>query len=143
MWDGAPVGRHGHSWWSRSSVVGIREGYHPLTCPRGSGPMVTQYKEYERSAVACGYKTLKSDDPSATLVCMINACNPTGDYMSIEEVKVCAGMWAYGHMGTWVHAPSTTYLWGCIRRRARAVRIFGPARVMASADLSSPRGRTQ
>ena len=32
---------------------------------------------------------------------------------------------------------------GCIGRRARTVRILGPAQVMASADLSSPRGRTQ
>ena len=33
--------------------------------------------------------------------------------------------------------------WGRIGRCARAVRIFGPAGVMALADLSSPRGRTQ
>ena len=32
---------------------------------------------------------------------------------------------------------------GRIRRRARAVRIFGPAWVMASVDLSSPRERTR
>ena len=38
-------------------------------------------------------------------------------------------------------------MWGAHRtpcaRRARAVRVLGPARVMASAGLSSPRGHTQ
>jgi len=51
------------------------------------GPNVTQYKEYERSAVACGYKTLAADDPSATLLCMVNPCNPTGEYIPLDDVK--------------------------------------------------------
>lgn len=29
-----------------------------------NGPWQTQYKEYERSAAACGYKILRKDDPT-------------------------------------------------------------------------------
>jgi histidinol-phosphate/aromatic aminotransferase/cobyric acid decarboxylase-like protein len=53
-----------------------------------NGPFPTQYKEYERSAAACGYKILKAEDPTpATLVCIVNPCNPTGDYLHVDELK--------------------------------------------------------
>eukprot|EP00667_Euglena_gracilis_P012421 EG_transcript_12756 len=53
-----------------------------------NGPWQTQYKEYERSAAACGYKILRQDDPTpATLTCIVNPCNPTGDYLHVEEIK--------------------------------------------------------
>eukprot|EP00906_Rhabdomonas_costata_P018651 RCo027211 len=62
---------------ARSATMG---GWKP-------GPNVVQYKEYERSAVSCGFKTLAADDPSATLLCMINPCNPTGEYLPLEQIK--------------------------------------------------------
>jgi len=51
------------------------------------GGTVTQYKEYERSSNADNRETLKYNDRSATLTCMVNPTNPTGDYLSVEEMK--------------------------------------------------------
>mmetsp|Transcript_21839 Transcript_21839/g.31693 ORF Transcript_21839/g.31693 Transcript_21839/m.31693 type:complete len:389 (-) Transcript_21839:299-1465(-) len=45
------------------------------------GPQQTQYKEYSRSAIAAGFETTTHDDKEATLLCMVNPTNPTGDYM--------------------------------------------------------------
>lgn len=58
--------------------------------PRGGwrpGGTLTQYKEYERSSNADGRETLSSDDKSATLTCMVNPTNPTGDYLTVEQMK--------------------------------------------------------
>ncbi|TFJ82504.1 hypothetical protein NSK_006183 [Nannochloropsis salina CCMP1776] len=51
------------------------------------GNTVTQYKEYERSAKAAGFTTTDASDASASLLCMVNPTNPTGDYMSVEAMK--------------------------------------------------------
>ncbi|CAN0587462.1 unnamed protein product, partial [Laminaria digitata] len=51
------------------------------------GPQRTQYKEYARSALAAGFETAPSTDRSATLLCMVNPTNPTGDYWGVEEMK--------------------------------------------------------
>lgn len=51
------------------------------------GPQVTQYKEYSRSAQAAGFTTVKAGDPNATLTCMVNPTNPTGDYYNVNEMK--------------------------------------------------------
>lgn len=51
------------------------------------GGTLTQYKEYERSSNADGRETLKSNDMNAVLTCMVNPTNPTGDYLSVEDMK--------------------------------------------------------
>lgn len=51
------------------------------------GPQRTQYKEYARSALAAGFTTAPTTDRSATLMCMVNPTNPTGDYWGIEKMK--------------------------------------------------------
>ncbi|KAJ3038875.1 hypothetical protein HK097_003003 [Rhizophlyctis rosea] len=56
--------------------------------PWKPGPWEIQYKEYERSAIALGRNVLPHDhaDP-ASLTCIVNPNNPSGDYMNIEELK--------------------------------------------------------
>ncbi|KAI7862546.1 pyridoxal phosphate-dependent transferase [Spinellus fusiger] len=60
-------------------------GVHPTW---KAGPWHGQYQEYERSARTHGFKIL---DPfskeRADMVCIVNPCNPTGDYLPIEELK--------------------------------------------------------
>ncbi|CAM9566862.1 unnamed protein product [Chrysoparadoxa australica] len=51
------------------------------------GPQKTQYKEYQRSAEAAGFSEVSSDDRGASLMCLVNPTNPTGDYWSVPEVK--------------------------------------------------------
>ncbi|KAJ2841195.1 hypothetical protein GGI22_007999, partial [Coemansia erecta] len=52
------------------------------------GPFSTQYKEYERSARNNGFHLLPSDAPDkANVVCLVNPCNPTGDYLDLPELK--------------------------------------------------------
>lgn len=51
------------------------------------GPQRTQYKEYARSALAAGFNTAPPGDRSATLLCMVNPTNPTGEYWNIKEMK--------------------------------------------------------
>ncbi|CAM9237264.1 unnamed protein product [Phaeothamnion confervicola] len=51
------------------------------------GPQLTQYKEYERSALAAGFATAPHDDGGATLLCMVNPTNPTGDYWTVPEMR--------------------------------------------------------
>eukprot|EP00611_Tribonema_gayanum_P006573 TRINITY_DN15846_c0_g1_i1.p1 TRINITY_DN15846_c0_g1~~TRINITY_DN15846_c0_g1_i1.p1 ORF type:complete len:405 (-),score=121.84 TRINITY_DN15846_c0_g1_i1:77-1180(-) len=51
------------------------------------GPQRTQYKEYARSAQAAGFTTTDATDCSATLLCMVNPTNPTGDYWPVEQAK--------------------------------------------------------
>lgn len=59
--------------------------------PKGTwkpGPFRAQYKEYERSALNHGYKLLDSDSQEkANLVCLVNPCNPTGDYLELDKLK--------------------------------------------------------
>ncbi|KAF9163551.1 hypothetical protein DFQ26_002400 [Actinomortierella ambigua] len=53
-----------------------------------AGPWDVQYKEYQRSAETNGRDILcpKGED-KANVVCIVNPCNPTGDYKSVEELK--------------------------------------------------------
>ncbi|OMH83140.1 Histidinol-phosphate aminotransferase 1 [Zancudomyces culisetae] len=59
--------------------------------PKGTwkaGPFAAQYKEYERSATNNGYTIIDSgeNDTKANVSCLVNPCNPTGDYMEVDEV---------------------------------------------------------
>ncbi|KAJ1842262.1 hypothetical protein LPJ70_003892, partial [Coemansia sp. RSA 2708] len=52
------------------------------------GPFRTQYKEYERSARNNGFEMLPADSAdSANVACLVNPCNPTGDYLELPELK--------------------------------------------------------
>jgi histidinol-phosphate/aromatic aminotransferase/cobyric acid decarboxylase-like protein len=51
------------------------------------GPQRTQYKEYARSAGAAGFICTAANDRSATLLCIVNPTNPTGDYWDVETMK--------------------------------------------------------
>ncbi|CAG8637219.1 14044_t:CDS:2 [Funneliformis mosseae] len=52
------------------------------------GPWDVQYKEYERSAETNGRTILQPQDTTpANLTCIVNPCNPTGDYKNIIELK--------------------------------------------------------
>ncbi|KAK9768880.1 hypothetical protein K7432_000111 [Basidiobolus ranarum] len=61
------------------------------SAPKGTwkpGPWDVQYKEYERSAVTNGRTILGADEQTpATLSCVVNPCNPTGDYINVEAMK--------------------------------------------------------
>ena len=63
----------------------LRGGFKP-------GPYRTQYKEFERSAKANGFKMLPPDDMTATLTGLCNPNVPTGDYMPVEKLKVKASL---------------------------------------------------
>ncbi|KAJ2776084.1 hypothetical protein H4R18_005866 [Coemansia javaensis] len=52
------------------------------------GPFRTQYKEYERSARNNGLELLAADAPDkANVACLVNPCNPTGDYLELPALK--------------------------------------------------------
>ena len=51
------------------------------------GPSVVQYEEYKRSAEASGFVRTSADDNNATLMCLVNPSNPTGDYWHVEVIK--------------------------------------------------------
>ncbi|KAI8064477.1 pyridoxal phosphate-dependent transferase [Gongronella butleri] len=52
------------------------------------GPWNVQYQEYQRSASTNGFTILDPKNPDrANMVCLVNPCNPTGDYMTIEPLK--------------------------------------------------------
>ncbi|CAG8511533.1 382_t:CDS:2 [Paraglomus occultum] len=61
------------------------------SAPSGSwkpGPWDAQYKEYQRSAEVNNRILLASNDKQkANLICIVNPCNPTGDYMPLPEIK--------------------------------------------------------
>jgi histidinol-phosphate/aromatic aminotransferase/cobyric acid decarboxylase-like protein len=51
-------------------------------------PWNVQYREYQRSAETNGFKILDPSDPErADMICIVNPCNPTGDYFSVEPLK--------------------------------------------------------
>ncbi|GAB5587888.1 hypothetical protein Unana1_02788 [Umbelopsis nana] len=53
-----------------------------------SGPWDTQYKEYYRSAETANMKILNGDSTErAKVLCIVNPCNPTGDYMPLDQIK--------------------------------------------------------
>ncbi|CAG8504814.1 11204_t:CDS:2 [Racocetra fulgida] len=61
------------------------------SAPNGTwkpGPWDVQYKEYQRSAENNGQIILSPQDTTrATLSCIVNPCNPTGDYKNVAEMK--------------------------------------------------------
>ncbi|CAG8642710.1 19790_t:CDS:2 [Cetraspora pellucida] len=61
------------------------------SAPNGTwkpGPWDVQYKEYQRSAENNGLIILSPNDTTrATLSCIVNPCNPTGDYKNVAEMK--------------------------------------------------------
>lgn len=49
---------------------------------------IVQYREYQRSAETNGFKILDpSSSERADMLCIVNPCNPTGDYFSVEPLK--------------------------------------------------------
>lgn len=52
-----------------------------------AGPYLTQYKEYERSARSAGFADAPSGDPAASLICIVNPSNPTGDFMPLPDLQ--------------------------------------------------------
>eukprot|EP00288_Rhodomonas_lens_P012910 CAMPEP_0177706930 /NCGR_PEP_ID=MMETSP0484_2-20121128/9483_1 /TAXON_ID=354590 /ORGANISM="Rhodomonas lens, Strain RHODO" /LENGTH=377 /DNA_ID=CAMNT_0019218415 /DNA_START=43 /DNA_END=1176 /DNA_ORIENTATION=+ len=52
-----------------------------------SAPYVAQYEEYKRSAEAAGFTRTDASDRTASLMCLVNPSNPTGDYMPLDEMK--------------------------------------------------------
>lgn len=49
---------------------------------------IVQYREYQRSAETNGFKILDPSSPErADMLCIVNPCNPTGDYFSVEPLK--------------------------------------------------------
>ncbi|GAA5811755.1 hypothetical protein MFLAVUS_005198 [Mucor flavus] len=51
-------------------------------------PWNVQYREYQRSAETNGFKILEPSNPErADMICIVNPCNPTGDYFSVEPLK--------------------------------------------------------
>ncbi|KAJ2827208.1 hypothetical protein GGI24_002708 [Coemansia furcata] len=52
------------------------------------GPFYTQYKEYERSARNNGFALLGPESSEkGNVACLVNPCNPTGDYLELPELK--------------------------------------------------------
>ncbi|RIA99224.1 pyridoxal phosphate-dependent transferase [Glomus cerebriforme] len=52
------------------------------------GPWDVQYKEYQRSAETNGRVILQPQDTTpAKLTCIVNPCNPTGEYKNIVDLK--------------------------------------------------------
>eukprot|EP00835_Amoeboradix_gromovi_P006687 NODE_844_length_3753_cov_0.286535.p1 type:complete len:362 gc:universal NODE_844_length_3753_cov_0.286535:3378-2293(-) len=45
----------------------------------------TQYKEYERSSKTNGFTIIENGKPD--LLCVVNPCNPTGEYKSLSAMK--------------------------------------------------------
>eukprot|EP00451_Oxyrrhis_marina_P001145 CAMPEP_0204270826 /NCGR_PEP_ID=MMETSP0468-20130131/19111_1 /ASSEMBLY_ACC=CAM_ASM_000383 /TAXON_ID=2969 /ORGANISM="Oxyrrhis marina" /LENGTH=371 /DNA_ID=CAMNT_0051246405 /DNA_START=43 /DNA_END=1158 /DNA_ORIENTATION=- len=45
-----------------------------------------QYKEYERAALASG-RNLINDPAKGNMLAVVNPCNPTGEYLPIEQMK--------------------------------------------------------
>ncbi|ORZ14046.1 pyridoxal phosphate-dependent transferase [Absidia repens] len=51
-------------------------------------PWNVQYQEYQRSATTNGFKILPPSSPDrVNMLCIVNPCNPTGDYFSVEPLK--------------------------------------------------------
>ncbi|KAG1051236.1 hypothetical protein G6F43_006544 [Rhizopus delemar] len=60
-----------------------------ITQPTWKGsPWDVQYREYQRSAETNGFKILDpSNTERADMLCIVNPCNPTGDYFSVEPLR--------------------------------------------------------
>jgi histidinol-phosphate/aromatic aminotransferase/cobyric acid decarboxylase-like protein len=51
------------------------------------GSSTVQYIEYERACMNYGYIKKSYDDIETDITCIINPCNPTGEYKNIDELK--------------------------------------------------------
>jgi histidinol-phosphate/aromatic aminotransferase/cobyric acid decarboxylase-like protein len=51
------------------------------------GSSTVQYIEYERACKNYGYEKKQNNDVSTDITCIINPCNPTGEYKNITELK--------------------------------------------------------
>jgi len=51
------------------------------------GPFLAQYQEYQRCAAASGLEICDWSDKTASLLSIVNPCNPTGDFLLVEEIK--------------------------------------------------------
>jgi len=51
------------------------------------GSSTVQYIEYERACLNYGYEKKEYDDIETDITCIINPCNPTGEYRNINELK--------------------------------------------------------
>ncbi|KAI8086757.1 pyridoxal phosphate-dependent transferase [Halteromyces radiatus] len=62
---------------------------HDTNQPTWKGsPWNVQYQEYQRSATTNGFKILEPSNPDRVdMLCIVNPCNPTGDYFSVEPLK--------------------------------------------------------
>ncbi|ORX48550.1 PLP-dependent transferase [Hesseltinella vesiculosa] len=96
LWPGQAMSHHGRLLLGNGAselidlVVRICLKNHTGTEPPTwkGGPWNVQYQEYQRSANTNGFKVLPPMTVDrANMVCLVNPCNPTGDYMSIEPLK--------------------------------------------------------
>ncbi|KAI7899343.1 pyridoxal phosphate-dependent transferase [Cokeromyces recurvatus] len=70
----------------KALLMFTREGIQ-LPTWKGS-PWNVQYREYQRSAETNGFKILDPSNPEKVdMICIVNPCNPTGDYFPIEPLK--------------------------------------------------------
>lgn len=51
------------------------------------GPADCQYREYERSSLNYNKETKPWNDKTAELLCIVNPCNPTGDFKVASEMQ--------------------------------------------------------
>ena len=51
------------------------------------GPSTPQYLEYSRSARNYGFREVPFHDSSADLLCLVNPCNPTGFFLTLDQMK--------------------------------------------------------
>ena len=51
------------------------------------GSKTVQYVEYGRTCTNYGFTKTTSDDIDSDITCIINPCNPTGEYMKLYEIK--------------------------------------------------------
>ncbi|KAG0164744.1 hypothetical protein DFQ28_009853 [Apophysomyces sp. BC1034] len=64
----------------------LQQAEHPPTWK--GGPWRVQYREYQRSAETNGFTILDpSDERKADMVCIVNPCNPTGEYFTVDRLK--------------------------------------------------------
>lgn len=51
------------------------------------GSSTVQYLEYERTCLNAGYQKSNNLDKNSDITCIINPCNPTGEYKNITDLK--------------------------------------------------------
>lgn len=73
------------------------------------GPFEAQYKEYETSAEASGKVKCDYKDRGAKLWCMVNPCNPTGDFMELDAI--CELIEKYAERQTTIIVDESMIVW--------------------------------